>query len=404
MTGATKPDVAGISRYWRLIRNPDARVPTAATFIDSLAIGMVGLSLLLLVQDKTGSFATAGAVAGVFQLANGAGATVQGRLMDRRGQTTVLVPAAVLCALSLAALVAMAHIRYPTLMLISVACVGGVSFPQVVAAMRALWTELAPDDERETAYALLGILFELGVVAGPMVVSAAIALASPSVAVLLGAGLAACAGLVFSATGASRRFAPQGEAASWAGPLVSPGIRTLVLASAAFGVGVACVRVAAPALAVRLGEQQLSGLLLAALSLGSLVGGLAYGARRWRLPAWLRLVLIQGALVVALGSAAIPRTPLALALVLLVAGLLVAPFVITSSALIDDVAPGGTLTEAYSVTVMANVGGDALGTTLAGTVVERAGTAETFLVGAAVMGLGAALGALRNRTLKAGSA
>ena len=54
---------------------------------------MLGIGLLVHVQHLTGSFAAAGVVNGAYGLALGVGGPLLGRLVDRRGQTSVLLAA-----------------------------------------------------------------------------------------------------------------------------------------------------------------------------------------------------------------------------------------------------------------------------------------------------------------------
>src|SRR4051794_19249458 len=99
-----------------------------------MPIGMFGLATLLLAYDVTGSFAQAGRVAGAFSLANAAGALVQGRLMDRAGQTTVLRVAAAGHLPALIGLVIAAHEHASAWVLSLFALAGGATFPQLPAA------------------------------------------------------------------------------------------------------------------------------------------------------------------------------------------------------------------------------------------------------------------------------
>jgi hypothetical protein len=71
---------------------------------------------------------------------------------------------------------------------------------------------------------------------------------------------------------------------------------------------------------------------------------------------------------------------LALGVLMALAGLLVAPSNSIGLGLIDHVAPPGTAAEATSWTGAAYQGGLAIGTGLAGAIVEGAGTDEAFLV------------------------
>src|SRR4029450_885822 len=81
---------------------------TAARVIGSsvvarMPLAMLGIALLIHARDLTGSFATAGVVAGAPAAAPGIGGPLLGRLVDRVGQLPVLVPSALLSAAALAA-------------------------------------------------------------------------------------------------------------------------------------------------------------------------------------------------------------------------------------------------------------------------------------------------------------
>src|ERR687889_2864523 len=72
-----------------------------ASMAGRLPASALGLVLILRTRELTGSFAAGGAVAGAYALANGVTGPLLGRLVDRRGQGPVLVPAGLLatCAL-----------------------------------------------------------------------------------------------------------------------------------------------------------------------------------------------------------------------------------------------------------------------------------------------------------------
>ena len=123
-------------------------------------------------------------------------------------------------------------------------------------------------------------------------------------------------------------------------------MRTLLVAIGAMGAAVGVVQVIIPAYADARGTNAIAGLLLAALSAGSLIGGVVYGARAWpgtpaaRLP----VLLLASAPV----SRARPgrrrraRGPPLLARA-------AAPPAMVGSTLLDIVVPGH-VTEAFSVT------------------------------------------------------
>jgi len=219
---------AGAQRYRALLALPGARTPVVLSAAGSMPIGMFGLGILLLARDATGSFAEAGRVVGAFSVANALGAVAQGRLMDRLGQTPVLRAAATGHVPALAALVIAADARAPTWVLALCALCGGATFPQVPAAMRSLWSALVENpDQRETAYAMVSIVFEVAVVTAPALVAAIVAVGSPQVAVLAAAALGAGASLAFTATPASRRWRGTPHEVGWLGPLGAAGMRTV---------------------------------------------------------------------------------------------------------------------------------------------------------------------------------
>src|SRR5215217_3193846 len=239
---------AGVARYRALLALPGARRPVIASAVGSMPIGMFGLAILLLGEESTGSFAVAGRVVGAFGLGNALGAVAQGRLMDRLGQTRVLRSAAVLHAVACTGLVVAAGRGAPTGVLYAWAAAGGLALPQLPAAMRSLWTVLARDDEqRETAYAMVTIVFEIAVLTAPALTAAIVALASPSVAVLVGAGACAAGALGFAQTRASLGWRGEPHDVGWLGPLAAPGMRTLVLVLGAFGTAIGIVQVLLPA-------------------------------------------------------------------------------------------------------------------------------------------------------------
>ncbi len=392
-------------RYRALLRVPGARAPLIASALGSLPIGMYIIGVLLLAREATGSFADAGRVAGAFGLANALGAVAQGRLMDRAGQPRVLRAAAAGHALAIAALVLAAERGAPTVVLALCAMAGGVFLPQVPAAMRSLWSLLVEDEERrQAAYAMVAIVFEVSVVAAPALVAGIIVIASPEAAVAAAGAIATGAALAFAATPASRRWRGEAHATGWLGPLSAAGVRTVFVALAALGTAIGIVQVAVPAFTAAGGSAETGGLLLAALSAGSLAGGLVYGARTWPGRPAVRLALLLGALAAGCALLAAATSNAVLALMLLAVGLVLAPATVVGSALLDDVAPAGSVTEAFTTMIMGLVAGSALGNALGGALVDGPGYEAAALGAAAVAACGAGLAYGRRSTLGTRSA
>jgi MFS family permease len=372
------------------------------TIAGSMPIGMFGLAILLLARDATGSYAEAGHVVGAFSIANALGAVAQGRLMDRLGQAPVLRAAAAVHLPALIALVAVADAGAGSLPMALIALFGGASLPQVPAAMRSLWTTLAKTTEqRETAYAVVGITFEIAVVAAPALVGVIATLSSPTVATVAAAGLGTTAALAFTFTPASRRWRGTKHEVGWLGPLAASGMRTVFAVMATFGTALGAVQIAVPAFADEHGSAASGGVLLAGLSIGSMAGGFVYGARSWPGRPSRRLVAVLLGAAAMFALLVLPGTRLALAATLVLVGLLAGPVGVICSTLLDDVAPRGTMTEAFAAMVMGVVTGIALGQAVGGSVIEARSYEATVLLSAVVAAAGAALALVRGRTLAA---
>jgi MFS family permease len=139
--------------------------------------------------------------------------------------------------------------------------------------------------------------------------------------------------------------------------------------------------------------------LLAVWSLGSAAGGIVYGARAGRLPVAPTYVRLAAVLPLTFLPLAASPSLAAMVPLCVLAGVAIAPVVASGNQLVGDVAPAGTLTEAYTWLVTAIVVGVAVGNAVAGVLVEGAGWRVSFLVGAACATIGSALAFSRRATL-----
>jgi len=298
-----------------------------------------------------------------------------------------------------------ANARAPTWVLALCALCGGATFPQVPAAMRSLWGELTNTPaQRQTAYALVSITFEVAVMTAPVLVAVLTALASPAAAVLAAAVLCSAGGFAFSLTAGSRRWRGEPHDLSWLGPLTAAGMRALLTVLLAFGVAVGIVQVAVPAFADAHGSAATGGLLLAALSAGNLTGGLVYGARSWPGTLARRLVVLLALLGAGFALLSTADASLVLAALLALSGLVLAPATVVGSSLLDHVAPPGTATESFAVLVMGIVAGSAVGNALGGALVDERSYEFATLAAGALAALGGLLALARRASLAASAA
>lgn len=392
-------------RYHTLMRPPGVPRLVASVLIGRLPIGIFSFAIVLLVRQETHSFAQAGPASAAWALGAGIVAPLQGRLVDRFGQPAVLIPSTLLNAGAVAGIVIGARAGAPIWLLALFAWLGGAALPPLGACMRSIWADTFSEDAgaRNIAYTFESMIAELFYIVGPAITALLIAISSPSAALLLAIGLSA-AGTVAFATGALSRAwrSEQTAERSRAGALASPGMRTLMLAIVPTGVAFGALEVAMPAFAVAEGHAAgLAGVFLTAMALGSLLGGLWYGARRWRGPIARRFLGLQALFTLGLLPLLMADSIWSMAALMTIAGLALAPSAAAAYLVVDHVAPPGTVTEATTWVMTANVAGGALGAALGGVVAQRVSVHAALLLACAGPLLGTAVSLARRRTLEA---
>ncbi|MZE76270.1 MFS transporter [Streptomyces xinghaiensis] len=388
--------------YLVVLRTSGLRVPLLATVLGALPIGMLGLALLLYVHRLTGSLAAGGLAAAAFGLGNAAGMAVQGRLIDRYGQARILALVGTACAAWGVLLVAAAPAVPWQGFAVAAGAGMGTCVPATTGSMRVLLAESVRGGEARTAgYALLAVLFQLALLTGPLVTSLLLVLAGPGAAVVTGGLLSGGAALLFSTTRASRDWSPARTAARAGGVRGNRGLAVLLLLAAGSGLSAGIVLVAVPAAALALGTAADSGVLIATVSAGEIVAGLAFGARRWRWSAARLLLAALAGSAVTAGLAAWAASSLALLFpALFLVGVCGGPSAIASSALLDTLASRSALTKSYTLLVSAWLVGGALGNAAGGAVTESLGHRQAFALSACWIAVLLGTGALFRRTLE----
>jgi MFS family permease len=348
---------------------------------------MLSIGLLMHVEHLTDSFAVAGAVDGSYAISLAVGGPLLGRLVDRRGQTCVLVASAAVATAALAALAAQPE-GGSVAILVALAGAVGLATPPLGACLRTLLPRLVSgSDAAASAYALDATAIELTWICGPLlavglgtVFSTATALAAAGAVLLTGT-------LVFATDPASRRWRPGAhERSARGGALRSPGMRTLVIALLAVGAVTGSVQVGVAAATDAMAQPTATGPVLGLWGLGSLLGGLLASRLGRRVGGAGMLSLFLLALTVGHLALAAATSVVALGALLLLAGAAIAPTYASVYVMADRAAPKRAMTEAFAWLATAAAVGGAAGAALAGSLVEHAGYASAFglagLVGA----------------------
>jgi len=328
--------------------------------------------------------------------------------MDHFGQVAVLVPTAASSAALLVGLALATTWGAPDYALITIAAAVGLSYPAISPALRSSFRIVLPDPgARRVAFALDATSVELAFVCGPLLLSALLLPRVPLLPLLVTAALLAVGGLGYCRTEAARRASPAvQEAASGHNPrttgigpptaLASTGVVAVLAVMLMLSVGFGQLHTSLAATSdLALGGSEQVGILFAAIAGGSTLGGLAFGARSWRFDerrAVTVLLCLFGLFLALLGWLLSVGAVglLILVPVLFLTGLTIAPTLIMQQGLLDHLAPPHRLNEAQAFLSASNTTGAAVGTAIAGIVIDIAGLGWSF--GGAAVGVLCAAG------------
>ncbi|MEW1643424.1 MFS transporter [Streptomyces sp. NPDC091219] len=363
---------------------------------------MLTISIVLLVQHTTGSYGAAGAAAAVTGVSMALFAPYSGRLADRYGQRTVLLPGVLVHALSGLTFTALALGHAPLWALFVAAVPTGASVPQIGPMVRARWgVKLQDSPLLSTAAAFESVTDELTFVFGPLLATALCTAVNPAAGLITEASLTLVGGLLFAAQKSTQptvAVAAGHARVEHASALGVPGVRVLIVTFLGIGSVFGGMQVSLAAFTESIGEPGLNGVLYGTFAAGNMLSGIVCGAVAWRVAPQRRLLIGYAAL--ALTASALwtaHSVPLLAGLGLLV-GMCIAPALITGYTLVEGLVPAGARTEAFTWLTGAVALGQAAAVTVAGQLEDRLWGGAGFLVPmvGTVLALGTLL-ALRSR-------
>lgn len=403
-----------LANYRATLALPGARTLTIVCALAWLTSSVYGLGVVLAIQEATGSFATAGTVAGAFALGTALLAPLRGRLVDRRGPRLLLPLASLHAALVIGLLVAGAA---PAAVLGVLAFLCGATVPPLIAVARTRWAQLAGSAEAaRPAHALNAVLADVAAVAGPALV-AGLALtvgAAPAIAVFLPGTLVAAIvlGRPSTATAAAPATRPRPEVPAGAGavhdgsarrarrPRGIPGgaaFQLIVAIEGLLAVAFGAFDVIAPGVGADAGAPALGATALAGFAAGSAAAGFWSGAADAVAPPARRLVTGLAVTTIAFAAASLTPTVLSVALAAVPAGAGVGLAFVAILQLIDDMVPEERAVEAFTWLTAGGGLGAAGGTVVAGHLIADGQARAALLVCVAAVLLSAACGVVAVR-------
>ncbi|MGY0070188.1 MFS transporter [Streptomyces sp. QTS137] len=395
------------SPYLALFAAPGSKAFSAAGFIGRMPLSMMGIGVVTMVSQLTGRYGLAGALSATIALAAAVAGPQVSRLVDQYGQRRVLRPATLLALAAAALLLFAAHYGWPDWVLF-VACAGIGCVPSLGAMIRARWAAVYRGTPHlHTAYSFESVVDEMCFIFGPIISIGLSTAWFPEAGPLLAACFLAV-GVFWLTSQHATEPAPHprgrpGDGRRGAGggtALGSPGLRVLVATFAATGAIFGGVDVVTVAFAEERGHKAAASVVLAVYALGSCVAGLAFGLMRFAGAPERRWLLGVCAMAVSMIPLLLVGNLPFLAVALFVAGLSIAPTMITTMSLIEEHVPRAQLTEGMTWVSTGLAVGVALGSAASGWVIDAAGARAGYGVPAVAGAVAVAVGFLGYRRLK----
>ena len=386
-----------LSRYSRLLALPHLKATIVASVIGRLPVGIAGLAILLVNQEQSGSFGRAGATTASYYVGLASVAPFIGRLIDRRGPGAILRACGALYPTAMAGLTVAIVAGSSLGLVLPLAALAGASFPPITVCMRTfLKRRLGEDALLATAYSLESVLIESLFIIGPMLVGALVALASAVWAVVF-AALSGAGGtfLFLRAPPILEWRIETRRVSSLFGPLSDPHFLRILGVVLCYSMAFGLVEIGTTAFASEAGIPAFAGLLLGLMSIGSVLGGLAYGSRSWHKPLERQFAIVLAVMGFGIAPLTGISTPWLFALFAVVAGIVMAPALTIQSMLVAKSAIPEHSTEAFTWSATALLAGVGLGVAAGGGILESGssrlvlGTATaSALAGALAAGMG----------------
>lgn len=376
--------------YIEILRTPGVARIIAAQLTARLPAGMLSLSVLLHVERVHGSYAAAGLVLATMSIGQAVSGPLTSRWMGAWGMRRVLSLTLVVCSLSVLTL-ALVPLSVPAMM--GVALAAGLSTPPIQPAVRTIYPKLVNSRQLTPLFSLDASAQEIIWVAGPVVATLVATQIATSAAILLCAALLVIGGIWFILSPEVGRVRIPRSKRRFGVVLRKP---TVLLATVVgFMLVGSCAALEAGVVAVFGHDGPQAGIILAIWSIGSLVGGLALGhvpISPWSLARRMTLVFVGTAAAIIMVDEF-----WWLSITLLISGIGLAPALAVIFASVSSSVKFSDTAEAYGWVGTGQLIGAAMGSAIAGFLIDANGAVGAFWAGAALAALGAIIPAVFHR-------
>jgi len=355
-----------VGAYSNLLKTPGVARIIAAQLTARFPFGMLSLAFLLHVEHNTGSYAAAGLVLAATSVGQAISGPLTSRWMGVWGMRPVLMLTLSICVVSLVVF-ALAPLTLPFYMVVGF--IAGLSVPPVQPAVRTIYPKMVNSSQLTPLFSLDASAQEIIWVAGPVITTFVGTQINTVYAILLAALFLIGGGTWFIASPEVGRVRIPTSKRSFGKVLTRPTV--LLSTVTGFLLIGTCSAVEAGVISAFGNGSPNSGFVLAVFAIGSLGGGLVLGhlpVSPWSLPVRMAIVFVGIALTVI-----IPTSFVWLCVTLLIAGIGIAPALAVMFAIISSSVRFSDTAEAYGWAGTGQLIGAAIGSAIAGVLIDRTG-------------------------------
>ena len=352
------------------MRKPHAPSTFGFGIIGRVPMAMNTVAIVFLVSDVRDSFALAGITSAFYTLAGAIVSPRIGKLADRFGTSSVLIPVTLINALAMLGL--LFFIDRSTVGLFALAAIFGATFPNFGSYTRTRWSRSITDDkELSSALSLESVFDETAFVVGPALAGFLFALYGSRSPLLAGIVFVIIGGIGLAITSTDHGGFARVEDDHSRGILSIPYVKSLLLSLVAMGLLFGSNFVVIIAVATEGGRASDGGLWVGLYPLGSAVSGLIYGFIHWKISSTIRYTVSLAVMTVCTSGILFFQDLDTIAFWIIVSGIAIGPALISANAFMKELVPLSRLNESFAFLGAAISIGITIGSTLSGVIVEE---------------------------------
>ncbi len=353
----------------------------AAQLIARFPAGMLALAFLIYIERIHHSYAAAGLVLAATSVGQAVAGPLTSRWMGVWGMRRVLILTLIVCA-SAVSVIAFAP-KLPVAVYMVVGLIAGLSNPPIQPAVRTIYPKLVNTNQLTPLYSLDASAQEIIWIAGPVIATLVATQLSPVLAIVVAIVFMVSGGIWFIASPEVGQVRIPRSRRKLGAVLTRPPV-LLATATGFLMIGGAASVEAGVVATFGEGRPE-AGIVLAIFALGSLVGGLAFGHRP--IGPWALTVRIFGVFV-GIALAAFFLDFWWLSATLAIAGLGIAPALAVMFTIVSASVKFSETAEAYGWVGTGQLIGAALGSAMAGFMIDAFDAHGAFWVAAILTFLG----------------